>query len=274
MADFQVKVEYRMDKFVSFFVKVCRVYEGEYSLIDLCTDIIQRCPSLSHLSAANLRIRYEDDEGSYINLELGDPKLFIEMWENAKEVPGREYRRVKLKACEINSPCPTVVDRGNISEKTRQDTPCPPSRRRLPVVELTSSSNYDSDFTTTSTITSNDKAAESQYNSMSTPLDRLFKNIEKEIQTVSNDIASKKTQLHRLTSEVESARIVNEDKNNILVCGQCHLREGHTKRNCTLGVCTSAKSCGMLDKHLLEFLIQYLMELLLYTSDLSYLRFP
>ena len=33
------------------------------------------------------------------------------MWDNAKNVPDREYRRIKIKACEIDSPC-TV--RGNV----------------------------------------------------------------------------------------------------------------------------------------------------------------
>lgn len=236
MADFQVKVEYRSEKIITFSIDVSHVYAGEYSLVDLCTDIIKRSPNLGHLSAGSLRIRYEDDEGSYINLELGDAKVFMEMWENAKEVPGREYRRVKLKACEINSPC-LVVQKIDHVKTTRQDTL--PSRRSL---------LHDSGCTMTSTSNTPDESE----HAVSTPLDRLFKNLEKDIQQVTTELSLKKAQLYGLTSEVESARIVNHDKNNLLLCGQCHLREGHTKRNCTLGLCASAKSCGLFDKHPVE----------------------
>ena len=74
-------------------------------------DIVQRCPAISHLNSANIRIRYQDGEGSYINLIFGDEYGFRDMWDNAKNVPDREYRRIKIKACEIDSPC-TV--RGNV----------------------------------------------------------------------------------------------------------------------------------------------------------------
>ena len=35
-------------------------------------------------------------------------------------------------------------------------------------------------------------------------------------------------------------------------CGDCHLKMGHTRRNCTFSPCRSAFSCGILTKHLDE----------------------
>lgn len=32
-------------------------------------------------------------------------------------------------------------------------------------------------------------------------------------------------------------------------CGKCHLRFGHTKRNCSLGACDAQQHCGDIEKH-------------------------
>ena len=34
-----------------------------------------------------------------------------------------------------------------------------------------------------------------------------------------------------------------------MMSGNCHLRTGHTRRNCTFDSCNSARSCGDIDKH-------------------------
>ena len=104
-ATFQVKVEYGHERWINFFLDANSVYARQYKFEYLVSDILKRCPSLSHMSQYNIRIRYEDDEGSYVNLDFGDESGFLEMWANAKRVPDRENKRVKTKACEINSLC-------------------------------------------------------------------------------------------------------------------------------------------------------------------------
>ena len=104
-ATFQLKVQYGHERWINFFVDANVVYGGQYTIGNLVSDILNRCPSLSKMSEYNIRIRYEDDDGSYVNLDFGDESGFAEMWANAKRVPDREYRRVKIKACEINSLC-------------------------------------------------------------------------------------------------------------------------------------------------------------------------
>ena len=89
-ATFQLKVEYGHERWINFFVDANSVYAGQYKFDDLVSDILKRCPSLGHLSQYNIRIRYEEDEGSYVNLDLGDEAGFLEMWANAKRVPERE----------------------------------------------------------------------------------------------------------------------------------------------------------------------------------------
>ena len=108
-ATFQSKVEYGHERWINFFVDANNVFGGQYKFGDLVSDILNRCPSLSHFTQYNIRIRYQDDEGSYVNLDFGDEPGFAEMWANAKRVPDREYKRVKIKACEIYSPCGIIA---------------------------------------------------------------------------------------------------------------------------------------------------------------------
>ena len=99
-ASVQVKVEYGPEKWINFFVLLKQISNGGYKFTDLVNDIVNRCPSLNHLNVANIRIRYQDDEGSYINLNYGDEYGFRDMWDNARAVPDRDYKRIKVKACE------------------------------------------------------------------------------------------------------------------------------------------------------------------------------
>ena len=45
------------------------------------------------------------------------------------------------------------------------------------------------------------------------------------------------------------ARAKRQNCSNRMMCGNCHLRTGHTRRNCTFDSCNSARSCGDIDKH-------------------------
>lgn len=51
-----------------------------------------------------MRLRYMDDEGNYVNIDYGDESGYKDMWTNAVSVQDREYKRIKLKASELNSP--------------------------------------------------------------------------------------------------------------------------------------------------------------------------
>ena len=51
-----------------------------------------------------MRLRQLDDEENYVNIDLGDECGFQDMWANAVQVEGREYKCLKIKAGELNSP--------------------------------------------------------------------------------------------------------------------------------------------------------------------------
>ena len=67
-------------------------------------------------------------------------------------------------------------------------------------------------------------------NIIKTPVERLFDNLETNIAEINQDIARKTQEVNSLKQEINSARERNQDV--LTVCGQCHLRDGHTKRNC------------------------------------------
>ena len=101
---YQIKVEYAERKWISFLVNVLDVQNGNYNFTSLVADITKRCPSLSYLTSTTMRLRYLDDEENYVNIDFGDECGFQDMWANAVQVEGREYKRLKIKAGELNSP--------------------------------------------------------------------------------------------------------------------------------------------------------------------------
>ena len=72
-------------------------------------------------------------------------------------------------------------------------------------------------------------------NTIKTPVERLFDNLEKTITEINQDISKKTDEVNSLKQEIKSARERNQ---GVL-----------TKRNCELGVCVSTKYCGLIDKH-------------------------
>lgn len=267
----QVKVEYGYEKWLNFFVNVGRIFNGEYNFSDLVDDIIQRCSALKHLNACTIRIRYQDDEDSYINLNYGDEEAFRDMWMNARNVADREYKRIRIKACEIDSPCSisvakdktsvsglspsSVVNNSNkrIAKKPRQlftdSSKCgdyeelSAERKKRTKIDCCMETVSQAEREVQS-LTIDD---ESSVSPVKTPMDRLLNSLETKIRTLSEDLESKETALTHLNDTIENALSLNDG--NLQVCGQCHLREGHTKRNCRMGACPTAKSCGLIEKH-------------------------
>ena len=80
-------------------------------------------------------MRYEDDERSYINVDYGDEKGLLELWENATPLPGREAnRRLKLKVAEFNSPCTLsqLSDKNDFVQRSER----PYASKRLKIEEF------------------------------------------------------------------------------------------------------------------------------------------
>ncbi len=122
---YQIKVEYGEHKWISFLVNVSDVHSGNYNFASLVADIVRRCPSLSYLTTTTMRLRYLDDEENYVNIDFGDGSGFQDMWPNAVQVENREYKRIKLKATELNSPY--ISNPNNTSSTSRSNSAVPTS---------------------------------------------------------------------------------------------------------------------------------------------------
>ena len=96
-------------------VSVSKVNCGQYSFASLVHDIKSRCPSLDFLNERTMRLRYLDDEDSWINLKFDDFRGFTELWQCARVVPDREFKRVKLRAGVLGSPVPAAVSSSSTS---------------------------------------------------------------------------------------------------------------------------------------------------------------
>ena len=86
-----MKVEYtgtqgNGQKWISFMVSASKVNCGQYSFASLVHDIKSRCPSLDFLNERTMRLRYLDDEDSWINLNFDDLRGFTELWESSREL--------------------------------------------------------------------------------------------------------------------------------------------------------------------------------------------
>ena len=254
-----------------FFVNTGRIFNGDYKFSDLVDDIIRRCSALSYPNAYNIRIRYQDDENSYINLNYGDNEAFRDMWTNARVVADHEYTRITIKVSEIDSPCNISVPKDKTSVSGRSLSSVVNNASRQSIMKprklfqvSTECSNYEELSTERKKRTKIDPCIEvcqaktevqpltiddgaSVASQIKTPMDRLLNNLETTIRKLSADLENKETTLTHLNDSVKNA--LSQNDGNLPKCGQCHLREGHTKRKCLLGECPSAKSCGLIEKH-------------------------
>ena len=74
-----------MDKFHGF----------GFTFVSLVHDIKSRCPSLDFLNERTMRLRYLDDEDSWINLNSDDLRGFTELWQCARVVLDRELNHAR-----------------------------------------------------------------------------------------------------------------------------------------------------------------------------------
>lgn len=104
--------------------------KNSYSFTNLVEDITSRCSNLSYLNPLTIRIIYQDDEGSLINQQYGDDAAFCEMWNKARVVTDRDYKRIKIKACEADSPAFKAAKASMIScEKNVATVKCATAER-------------------------------------------------------------------------------------------------------------------------------------------------
>ena len=88
--------------------KICQnVYIDNSKVNDfrtLVTVIRQKISYLNFITDTDLRIEYEDDEGTFVRLDDTDPDAFFDAQRCAKVVQGTDSRRLKLRVSESSTP--------------------------------------------------------------------------------------------------------------------------------------------------------------------------
>ena len=74
----------------------------------LVTVIRQKISYLNFITDTDLRLEYEDDEGTFVRLDDTDPDAFFDAQRCAKVVQGTDSRRLKLRVSESSTPQPKM----------------------------------------------------------------------------------------------------------------------------------------------------------------------
>ena len=61
---------------------------------------------MAGLDTKAIRVRYKDEDGDFVNLQPDDPFVMNEMICTARQIADRDYKKIYIKAHEINSPAP------------------------------------------------------------------------------------------------------------------------------------------------------------------------
>ena len=80
-----------------------------------------------------------------------------------------------------------------------------------------------------------------------TPVDRMLSKKPAGVEGATMALEHAKVQKNNFERELSRAAFHNSG--SLSMCGKCHFKVGHTKRNCDGDECTSAMLCGVIDKH-------------------------
>ena len=79
------------------------------------------------------------------------------------------------------------------------------------------------------------------------PLERYSKRHEEVLRNYSDELKLKTDELEHFDAKLKKA--CEQNNGHLNVCGNCHLKLGHTRKACTFSPCRSTFSCGVITKH-------------------------
>ena len=110
-------------------------------------------------------------------------------------------------------------------------------------------SSMQINVTTTTSVTGNNNKIDdsSKHGHVVLPLERHAKRYQQIVERISEQLSSKNKELGELDNKLSNAS--SQNAGHLSVCGNCHLKTGHTRKACQFSPCRSAFSCGILAKH-------------------------
>ena len=225
MDSVQVQIEYDIGK-----IKKFNIPDRPCTYDELKCDIQAR---INSLHGKEFGIQYIDDEDNWV-IAISNTCI-EEAFRCARSVPGTSMRRMKIKTFDGFSP--NVVTE-SFNKKSELLPKCLFENDEKEYTGACVTEPPDIDVSA---------APPSVYKS---PMQMLISEIEDELQIKQVEHDSAKEFLKALEQKFSNPNIkIDKTKTQ---CGQCHLRLGHTKRNCTMGVCEGPSMCNDIDKHDVE----------------------
>ena len=93
----------------------------------------------------------------------------------------------------------------------------------------------------------NTSSSEDEESSMAT-VERYVYKAKKNVGSQKAKLEDQKDKRNEIIEKLEAARLLAGEP-NAKVCGNCHLRLGHTQKKCTLKQCTDVFNCGQERRH-------------------------
>ncbi len=260
------KVEYGENRFCTFFVNLTDF--SDYSFVKLTNDIKQNVRCLQVTTPNTIRIRFRDEDGDYVNLPYGNRDMFIEMFKTGKLLNNRYYTKIYLKVSELDSPMAMATHAVKKDKLQDGDSKIKPPRVRTKVQDVV---HVDDDDYNSRVAASKPEKKMQESHTVTSPSHKINRSLDCTFLTATDDETaanSNPSPLQRYINKLEANMInqmrkvsllqsnlndVNEklgqlksihDRGKGQVCSNCHLRLGHTARNCVLDKCTDVFSCG------------------------------
>jgi hypothetical protein len=256
-------------------VKCQNIYISDNSQLHDCQSLVscirEKISHLNFIADTDLRIEYEDDEGTFVKLEDADRDAFLDALRCAKVVEGTDSRRLKLRVSESSTPqrkmqklsySPDAMFYRSVSCKGLSSDYSVSASSRSTASSSTASSSTASSSTASSSATSRpvrkhlnfdvrtpSSAATSgkppNITNHRSPLERYLLDAELQVSTQAELVQKAEDKVDQFKSAIPVV------ENRSPACSLCHRRENHNRVNCPYKPykCESAFTCGDLEKH-------------------------
>ena len=225
----QVKVDYGGERFATFLLRNV-TYES------LLQTIQRNCSPLAHLGQDSIRLRYKDEDGDFVNLSQDDPFAFPEMLRTAKQVGDRDYKKIYIKAHEVNFPVPQkMLDCGGLS------TSAAFSGGELERKQLTYRALAPVATSTAQTTIPCFTLARER-----SPLDLKEEELKENLTVLQVQLSTAREELNNLKQQ--DKQFLSLSSIRARMCTVCHVA-GHTKTTCKNEPCTNISRCKVREKH-------------------------
>ena len=182
------------------------------------------------LGQESIRLRYKDEDGDFVNISPDDPFAFSEMLRMAKQVGDRDYKKIYIKAHEVNSPVPQKMrrlDSGGLS------TSAAFSGGELEPKQLTYRALAPVATSTAQTTSSTEAREKSQ-------LDLKEEELKENLAVLQVQLSTAREELNNLKQQDKQFLLLSSIRTHM--CTVCHVA-GHTKTTCKNEHCTNISCC-------------------------------